>query len=132
LVLRDLTERLRPHRDAIAAAWEMCVAFDDLCARARYAIEVNGFAPAIGTGPLAIHNGRHPLLAGGAEVVVPFDLTLAPDEFTLLISGPNTGGKTVLIKAVGLICLLAQSGVIPPLGPDSTLPIFQRVFADIG
>ena len=132
LVLRDLTERLRPHRDAIAAAWEMCVAFDDLCARARYSIEVNGFAPAIGTGPLAIHSGRHPLLVGGATAVVPFDLTLASDEFTLLISGPNTGGKTVLIKAVGLICLLAQSGVIPPLGPDSTLPIFHAVFADIG
>src|SRR5205807_1582159 len=47
-VLRDLTELLRPHRDAIAAAWEMCVAFDDLCARARYAVEVNGFAPPIG------------------------------------------------------------------------------------
>jgi DNA mismatch repair protein MutS2 len=132
LVLRDLTERLRPHRDAVAAAWEMCIAFDDLCARARYAIEVNGFAPLIGTGPLAIHSGRHPLLVGGAAAVVPFDLTLAPDEFTLLISGPNTGGKTVLIKAVGLICLLAQSGVIPPLGPDSVLPVFRAVFADIG
>src|SRR5207249_765543 len=62
-VLRDLTELLRPHRDAIAAAWEMCLAFDDLCARARYAVEVNGFAPTIGTGPLEIRNGRHPLLA---------------------------------------------------------------------
>ena len=51
-VLRDLTELLRPHRDAIAAAWEMCIAFDDLCARARYAVEVNGFAPSIGGGPL--------------------------------------------------------------------------------
>jgi len=53
-VLRDLTELLRPHRDAIAAAWEMCIAFDDLCARARYAVEVNGFAPSIGGGPLEI------------------------------------------------------------------------------
>ena len=130
-VLRDLTELLRPHRDAIAAAWEMCVAFDDLCARARYAVEVNGFAPAIGTGPLEIRNGRHPLLVG-SEVVVPFDLVLAPDECTVLVSGPNTGGKTVLIKAVGLLCLMAQSGIIPPLGPQSTLPIFTGVFADIG
>ena len=130
-VLRDLTELLRPHCDAIAAAWEMCVAFDDLCARARYAVEVNGFAPAIGTGPLEIRNGRHPLLVGG-EVVVPFDLVLAPDECTVLVSGPNTGGKTVLIKAVGLLCLMAQSGIIPPLGPQSTLPIFTGVFADIG
>ena len=130
-VLRDLTELLRPHRDAIAAAWEMCVAFDDLCARARYAVEVNGFPPAIGGGPLEIRNGRHPLLVGG-EVVVPFDLVLAPDECTVLVSGPNTGGKTVLIKAVGLLALMAQSGIIPPIGPQSTLPVFAGVFADIG
>jgi len=130
-VLRDLTELLRPQRDAIAAAWEMCVAFDDLCARARYAVEVNGFPPAIGGGPLEIRNGRHPLLVGG-EVVVPFDLVLAPDECTVLVSGPNTGGKTVLIKAVGLLALMAQSGIIPPIGPQSTLPVFTGVFADIG
>jgi len=141
-VLRDLTELLRPHRDAMAAAWEMCIAFDDLCARARYAVEVNGFAPAIGTGPLEIRNARHPLLVpplqevergtGGEAVVVPFDLALAPDEFTVLVSGPNTGGKTVLIKAVGLLALMAQSGIIPPIGPQSTLPVFTGVFADIG
>jgi len=150
-VLRELTELLRPHRDAIAAAWDMCLAFDDLCARARYAVEVNGFAPAIGTGPLTIKNGRHPLLTsppdptspsfvpplheverGPGGEVVPFDLALAPDEFTVLVSGPNTGGKTVLIKAVGLLCLMAQSGIIPPIGPQSALPVFDAVFADIG
>jgi len=131
-VLRDLTELLRPHRDAIAAAWEMCVAFDDLCARARYAVEVNGFAPAIGAGPLDIRNGRHPLLVGDGVLVVPFDVALASDEYTVLVSGPNTGGKTVLIKAVGLLALMAQSGIIPPIGPQSTLPVFTGVFADIG
>ena len=129
-VLRDLTELLRPVRETVAAAWEMCVAFDDLCARARYAVLVNGFAPTIETGPLEIHDGRHPLLVGGA--VVPFDLVLATDEFTVLISGPNTGGKTVLIKAVGLLCLMAQSGILPPIGPQSTLPVLDGVFADIG
>ena len=111
----------------------MCVAFDDLCARARYAVEVNGFAPTIGPGPLEIRAGRHPLLLGASEsAVVPFDLVLAPDEFTVLVSGPNTGGKTVLIKAVGLLALMAQSGIIPPIGPHSTLPVFTGVFADIG
>ena len=128
-VLRELTDLLRPHRDTIAAAWEMCIAFDDLCARGRYAVEVNGFVPAIGEGPLKIRAGRHPLL--GTEAV-PFDLELAPDEFTILVSGPNTGGKTVLIKAVGLLALLVQSGVIPPIGPQSSLPVFTEVFADIG
>ena len=131
-VLRELTDLLRPHRERLAAAWEMCVAFDDLCARARYAVEVNGFAPTFGEGPLEIRAGRHPLLEGGDVVVVPFDLELASDEWTVLVSGPNTGGKTVLIKAVGLACLLAQSGVIPPIGPQSRLPVFHEVFADIG
>jgi DNA mismatch repair protein MutS2 len=131
-VLRELTDLLRPHRDTIAAAWEACIAFDDLCARARYAVEVNGFAPEIGGGPLKIRGGRHPLLVGGETAVVPFDLDLAADEWTVLISGPNTGGKTVLIKAVGLLGLLVQSGIIPPLGPHSRLPVFERMFADIG
>ncbi|HVH68562.1 MAG TPA: Smr/MutS family protein [Gemmatimonadales bacterium] len=144
-VLRELTDALRPHREAIAAGQEMCVAFDDLCARARYSVEVNGFAPAIGE-PLEIRGGRHPLLipplrtgergSGGedrtGEPVIPFDLVLAPDEYTVLVSGPNTGGKTVLIKAVGLLCLMAQSGIIPPIGPQSSLPVFSAVFADIG
>jgi DNA mismatch repair protein MutS2 len=153
-VLRELTDLLRPHREAIAAAWEMCIAFDDLCARGRYAVEVNGFVPAVGEGPLKVRAGRHPLLLGEgsmvlgegrsmlrpyssnpvapSHLVVPFDLELYPDEFTILVSGPNTGGKTVLIKAVGLLCLLAQSGVIPPIGPQSSLPVFTEVFADIG
>ncbi|HVH09137.1 MAG TPA: Smr/MutS family protein [Gemmatimonadales bacterium] len=143
-VLRDLTELVRPERERIAAAWEMCIAFDDLWARARYAVEVNGFAPAIGEGAegevgvgvgvgiLDIRAGRHPLLVEGGAPVVPFDLALAPDEFTILVSGPNTGGKTVLIKAVGLLCLMTQSGIVPPLGPRSRLPVFDAVFADIG
>ncbi|HXG98001.1 MAG TPA: hypothetical protein VNJ06_12940 [Gemmatimonadales bacterium] len=137
-VLRELTDLLRPHAAAIAAAWEMCIAFDDLCARARYAVEVNGFAPEIG-GVLKIRGARHPLListimdmSGGGVRVVPFDLELYPDEFTILVSGPNTGGKTVLIKAVGLLALLTQSGIIPPLGPHSSLPVFTKIFADIG
>jgi DNA mismatch repair protein MutS2 len=131
-VLRELTETLRPERDTVAAGWEMCIAFDDLCARARYAIDVNGFAPTMGAASLSVRKGRHPLLVGGETPVVPFDLTLEADEWSLLISGPNTGGKSVLIKGVGLLCLLAQSGVVPPLGPDSALPIFGSVFTDIG
>ena len=67
-----------------------------------------------------------------SDLVIPFDLDLHPDEFTILVSGPNTGGKTVLIKAVGLLALLTQSGIIPPLGPHSSLPVFTKVFADIG
>jgi DNA mismatch repair protein MutS2 len=63
---------------------------------------------------------------------VPFDLTLDPGERTVLLSGPNTGGKSVLLKAVGLHVALAQGGIIPPVGPGSALPVFRRIFADIG
>jgi DNA mismatch repair protein MutS2 len=89
-VLRALTDLARPHQGTIAGAVEMAVAFDDLCARARYAAATNGFALAVGDGPLAIRQGRHPLLLADDAVVVPFDLVLAPDEWTVLV-GPNTG-----------------------------------------
>ncbi|HSR92618.1 MAG TPA: hypothetical protein VLK88_15045, partial [Gemmatimonadales bacterium] len=143
-VYRDLTELVRPERDVISGIHSMCVAVDDLVARARYAAAVEGEAPAVALAPasLTIVNGRHPLLLP-AEVpsrpaaeppsrVVPFNLDLDPDQRTILISGPNTGGKSVLLKAVGLCCALAQSGIIPPVGPGSSLPVFRRIFADIG
>jgi DNA mismatch repair protein MutS2 len=63
-VLRDVTDRLRPHAGTVEAAWDMCVAFDDLCARARYGVEVNGFVPEIGAAVLRVRQARHPLLLG--------------------------------------------------------------------
>jgi DNA mismatch repair protein MutS2 len=112
----------------------MCVAVDDLVARARYAVAVEGEVPEVhpAPAPLRIVNGRHPLLLAGTEPVVPFDLEMDPSERTLLISGPNTGGKTVLLKAVGLASALAQSGIVPPVGPETRLPAFGGFFADIG
>ena len=133
-VLRELTERLRPHTGTLAAAHAMCVQFDDLVARARYARAVGAAVPAVrprGEG-LVLRAARHPLLLGRGLDVVPFDLSLGAGEQTLLISGPNTGGKTVLLKTVGLAALLVQSGVAPPLGEGSELPVFERVAADIG
>jgi DNA mismatch repair protein MutS2 len=81
---------------------------------------------------LSIRAGRHPLLIEAGESVVPFDLDLEPEERALVVSGPNTGGKSVLLKAVGLITALAQSGVVPPAGARTRLPIFGSFFADIG
>src|SRR5262249_58984802 len=71
------------------------------------------------------------LLAQGADVVA-FDLAMSASERTLLISGPNTGGKTVLLKALGLISALVQSGVPAPVGPESRVAIFDDAFADVG
>jgi DNA mismatch repair protein MutS2 len=133
-VLRELTDLLRPELPALRDLVEMCVAVDDLVARARYAVALEGEAPEMAPAPsdLVVVNGRHPLLLAGAEPVIPFDLSLPTGERTLLISGPNTGGKTVLLKAVGLAAALAQSGIVPPVGPGSRLPVFRSFYADIG
>jgi DNA mismatch repair protein MutS2 len=133
-VLRDLTNLLRPELPLLRDAVEMCVAVDDLVARARYAVASEGEVPDVVPAPCALRivHGRHPLLLEGSEPVIPFDLELDEHERTLLISGPNTGGKTVLLKAVGLAAALAASGIIPPVGAGSRLPIFRRFYADIG
>lgn len=131
-VLRELTERARPDAGLLAAAHAMCVAGDDLVARVRYAHEVKAAVPTIGSDRLVLVRARHPLLLARGLDVVPFDLSLEPGERTLLISGPNAGGKTVLLKTVGIAVQLAQSGIVPPVGPGTMLPVVDRVFADIG
>ncbi len=135
-VCRELTDLFRPHWTALVDLLEMCVVADDRVARARYAASVNGNCPTIEGpgGPLVLHRARHPLLIARlpAEQVVPFDLSLIDGTRTLLLSGPNTGGKTVLLKAVGVIAALAQAGCIPPVGPGTALPVFHGFFADIG
>jgi DNA mismatch repair protein MutS2 len=112
----------------------MCVAVDDLVARARYAVAAKGEVPTVlpPGGPLDIVEARHPLLLAAGVDVVPFSLALGDGERTLLVSGPNTGGKTVLLKSAALSALLAQSGIVPPVGKGTALPIFTRVFTDIG
>jgi DNA mismatch repair protein MutS2 len=134
-ILRELTDGLRPHADELRVSLGALVELDTVLARARYAVQVEGVRPTLlesGDTGYTVVQGRHPVLLARAETVVPFDLRMDEGERTLLISGPNTGGKTVLLKAIGLISLLAQSGVIPPVGPGTRLPLFDEVFADIG
>jgi DNA mismatch repair protein MutS2 len=133
-ILRELTGRLRPHRQELAELLEALTRLDTLYARGRYAARHDAVMPRVvppGSG-LRVVRGRHPLLLAQGAPVVPFDLELAPEQRTLLVSGPNTGGKTVLLKAIGLISLLAQSGVIPPVAEGTRLPLFTEVFGDIG
>ena len=133
-VLRELTELLRPHLEIIREAQSMCLAADDAAARARYAHVVGAEVPEVGPpgGPIVIVRGRHPVLLAASGSAVPFDLALGTGERTLLISGPNAGGKTVLLKAVGLCGTMVQSGIVPPVGAESVFPVFTRFFADIG
>jgi DNA mismatch repair protein MutS2 len=133
-ILRELSDNVRPLQPAMLEAFASLVELDVLYARARYANEF-GCEPATLGEPsdgLQIRFGRHPLLLARNAPVVPFDLVLLPDERTLLISGPNTGGKTVLLKALGLFCAMMQSGIPTPVGPESRLPIVDDCFADVG
>lgn len=133
-VLRALTAALRPHVTALAAAHAMVVAVDSIVARARWAQQVEGEVPEIRPDGerLVLRNARHPLLLMRGITVVPFELSLHPDERTVLISGPNTGGKTVVLKTTGLVVALAQAGCVPPVGKGTVLPVFHRLHADIG
>ena len=133
-ILAELTETIRPIREEMAAALESLVVLDSLFARAR-------FAEKLGCGSMEFNNaddgfaiidGRHPLLVEQGISVVPFDLSLEPSERTLLISGPNTGGKTVLLKSLGLFAAMAQSGVPVPAANESRLAIFDDIYADVG
>jgi DNA mismatch repair protein MutS2 len=133
-ILRELTDAIRPLRDAMVGALDALVELDSLHARARFAIEFR-CSPAELVSPadgLAIRDGRHPLLLAQDVPVVPFDLELLPGERTLLVSGPNTGGKTVLLKAIGLMSAVAQAGVPVPVGAESRIPVFDDIFADVG
>jgi DNA mismatch repair protein MutS2 len=134
-LLREATGKLRPHADALSASLVALVRLDTLHARARYAAANEGHPPellAVGSHDVQVVEGRHPLLLARGERVIPFDLRLDAGERTLVISGPNTGGKTVLLKAVGLLAMLAQAGVVPPAGPGTRIPVFSAVYADIG
>jgi DNA mismatch repair protein MutS2 len=133
-ILAELTDHIRPHREGLADSFDALAELDSLHARARYAIQFvctpATLAPA--RQGFAIRDGRHPLLLAKGADVVPFDLALLPDERTLLVSGPNTGGKTVLLKALGLISAMSQAGIPAPVGAESTVPVFDEVLADIG
>lgn len=134
-ILLELSDGLRPAEPELAASLDALVTFDSLYGRARYSLEVDGHVPTLlppGTPSYTVVAGRHPLLLAGGARVVPFDLRLESDERAIVVSGPNTGGKSVLLKAVGLLSALTQSGIIPPVGPGTQLPVFTEIFADIG
>jgi DNA mismatch repair protein MutS2 len=128
-ILLELTDRFRARPGDLRTTREVAVALDTLQARARYGTLVRGLEPQFtGDGALELRSARHPLLGPS---VVPVDILLAPPLRLLLITGPNTGGKTVALKTAGLLALMAQSGLhVPAAG--ARMPIFTSVFADIG
>jgi DNA mismatch repair protein MutS2 len=142
-ILRELAGRLIEAGPEFLALEAGLVRLDTLGARARWAAEVGAIAlepgAPTGTGParaprLRLHRARHPLLALGArrESLVPLDLELEPPGTLLLVSGPNMGGKTVLLKTVGLAVAMAHAGLPVPAAEGSAVPVIARLIADLG
>jgi DNA mismatch repair protein MutS2 len=127
-ILLALTDRFRTRPGDLRAATDVASELDVLQARARYAASIRGVEPLVATdGSFELKGARHPLL----EKPVAIDVVLEPPSRVLLITGPNTGGKTVALKTAGLVALMAQSGLHVPAA-SARLPFFRSVFADIG
>ena len=138
-ILRELTSLLAAERQAIAATAGALAAIDAAWARARFGAACGGTVPLLSPERrLRLRAARHPLLvwkagtAADGGAVVPNDIDLSQEQKVLIISGPNAGGKTVVLKTVGLLCLMAQSGMPVTAGEGSELPVFGDLFADIG
>lgn len=134
-VLVELTRQVSEIREPLGVALEALITLDVLFAKARYSIEVIGMPPALATEPaVKFAQARHPglLQRHPRDKVVPLSLELGGETKTLLITGPNAGGKTVAMKAVGLLCLCAQAGIHIPSASESTVYPFRRIFVDIG
>lgn len=127
-VLLALTDRFRARAGDVWTAVEVATALDVLQAKARYGQRIRGVEPEFAVdGRLELKGARHPLLAEP----VPIDVVLQPPVRALLLTGPNTGGKTVAIKTAGLLALMAQAGLHVP-ARTAVLPVFKSIFADIG
>lgn len=128
-VLRQLTARVAVQRVALAQAQQIIGDVDLITAKGRLSLRMAGVAPRfVSDGRLQLVAARHPHLSHP----VPIDVYVEPERRTLVITGPNTGGKTAVLKTVGLLVLMAQSGLHIPAQAESVLPIFTDVFVDIG
>lgn len=135
-ILRELTAMVGESADAIIYTVETLAQLDLAFAKAKYSEQLRAVAPIIDAGSreqpayLELINARHPLL--DPETVVPITLELRRAFSILIITGPNTGGKTVSLKTVGVLALMAQSGLHIPAAEGSRLPVYSGIFADIG
>ena len=128
-IMRELTAEIAAHRQEVGATMAAIAHFDARFARARYARLHRCVALQHGSGTIDLRAARHPLL--GAEAV-PIDIRWGAGRRVLIITGPNTGGKTVALKTVGLLALMNQFGMEVPAAPGSALPLFDEVLCDIG
>ncbi len=131
-ILLQLSAMVRGYATELHLTFDAMVVLDALNARAVFAERFKCAEPAIGGGEIEMLAARHPLLTVAVHDVVPIDLRIPADHKGIVISGPNTGGKTVALKTLGLLSLMAQAGLLIPAAPGSKVAIFRSLFADIG
>lgn len=130
-ILQKLTALFYPYVEELKQDLELIGKLDFIFAKAKYSKEIKGITPTINKNKtVSLINARHPLI--DKEKVVPISIELGKDFSTLVITGPNTGGKTVTLKTFGLLCSMACSGLNIPCSEKSSIYVFDKIFADIG
>lgn len=130
-ILAELSAEAGEFADAISASYEVLLQLDLIFAKARLGYTMKASMPEVNDrGEIRFNKARHPLI--NKDKVVATDIRLGKEFDTLMITGPNTGGKTVSLKTVGLLTLMAGCGLLIPVGDESTVSVFDRVCADIG
>lgn len=130
-ILTELTAMLAPYANEIREDLNIMGQIDLVFAKAKLSRELNAVMPRLNrSNYVRIVRGRHPLIP--ADKVVPIDIWIGKDYRSLIITGPNTGGKTVTLKIVGLFALMVQSGIFVPANEGSEFPVFEHIYADIG
>lgn len=130
-ILQKLTSLFYPYIEELEKDLELIGKLDFIFAKAKYSKEINGITPTINKNKnVSLFNARHPLI--DKEKVVPISIELGKEFNTLVITGPNTGGKTVSLKTFGLLCAMACSGINIPCSEKSSVYVFDKIFADIG
>ena len=130
-ILTELSAEAAGHREQIKLDYDVLLDLECIFARARLSFAMRAICPEVRTdGQMNLIRARHPLITG--KTVVPISVRLGSDFDTLIITGPNTGGKTVSLKTLGLLCLMAQCGLHIPAGDRSAVSVFTGILADIG
>ena len=130
-ILAELSSVAATHREEISSSVALMVELDVIFAKAKLSYKMRAWEPQVNDqGRVVLHKARHPLI--DPKVVVPISLNLGEDFDTMIITGPNTGGKTVTLKTIGLLTLMAECGLHIPAGEGSILSTYDYVLADIG
>ncbi|MGN1034457.1 MAG: endonuclease MutS2 [Oscillospiraceae bacterium] len=130
-ILRELSSKVLRDLEQLKNNWRLIMFFDMLFAKAKYAIQINAISPELTEdSKINLIGARHPLLP--KEAAVPIDIVMPKETSTLVITGPNTGGKTVTLKTAGLLTLMAMSGLLIPAKEGSIISVFKNILVDIG